>query len=122
MSCNKILVINIYIFKLKYQYIDILSTALIGRPCVHKSRLYLQIIKFFNKMGKVRKTKPKRNKQNLAVSNIEEEEELTVDSKENAIQTIIDQLQVIIFIQVICSRICYQKLTSSFLCIIGGKY
>ncbi|KAJ8735590.1 hypothetical protein PYW07_007210 [Mythimna separata] len=41
-------------------------------------------------MGKIRKTRTKRT---VVVDNSDEEEELATDSKENAIQTIIDQLQ-----------------------------
>lgn len=45
-------------------------------------------------MGKIRKPKPTRAKRSLVVDNNgDEEEELPVDSKENAIQTILDQLQ-----------------------------
>ncbi|XP_013191284.2 HEAT repeat-containing protein 3 [Amyelois transitella] len=43
-------------------------------------------------MGKVRKTKPSRTKRNVA-SNNHDDEEVAVDSKENAIQTVLDQLQ-----------------------------
>lgn len=45
-------------------------------------------------MGKVRKHKQTRNKRSLTVERIDDEEEIAVDSKENAIQTILDQLQV----------------------------
>lgn len=44
-------------------------------------------------MGKVRKSKSKANK-NVPVDNNEQEEEALGDSKENAIHTILDQLQV----------------------------
>lgn len=44
-------------------------------------------------MGKIRKSKPTRARKSLAVDNSDEEEELPVDSKENAIQSILDQLQ-----------------------------
>lgn len=47
------------------------------------------------KMGKVRKTKPSRVRRSEPVDNTsDEEEQLPVDSKENALQTILDQLQV----------------------------
>ncbi|XP_026732273.1 HEAT repeat-containing protein 3 [Trichoplusia ni] len=45
-------------------------------------------------MGKVRKTKPSRVRRSEPVDNTsDEEEQLPVDSKENALQTILDQLQ-----------------------------
>lgn len=44
-------------------------------------------------MGKIRKSKPPRAKRSLAADNSDEEEQLPVDNKENAIQTILDQLQ-----------------------------
>ncbi|XP_075973198.1 HEAT repeat-containing protein 3 [Anticarsia gemmatalis] len=44
-------------------------------------------------MGKIRKSKPSRVNKSLVTANDEEEEQLPVDSKENAIQTILDQLQ-----------------------------
>ncbi|KAH9637671.1 hypothetical protein HF086_009339 [Spodoptera exigua] len=44
-------------------------------------------------MGKIRKSKPPRAKRSLAADNSDEEEQLPVDNKENAVQTILDQLQ-----------------------------
>lgn len=44
-------------------------------------------------MGKIRKLKPSKHKKGGA-DDSDEEEQVTVDSKENAIQTILDQLQV----------------------------
>ncbi|KAF9421537.1 hypothetical protein HW555_002470 [Spodoptera exigua] len=44
-------------------------------------------------MGKIRKSKPPRSKRSLAADNSDEEEQLPVDNKENAVQTILDQLQ-----------------------------
>lgn len=45
-------------------------------------------------MGKIRKPKPTRAKKSAPVIEVNDEEELPVDSKENAIQTILDQMQV----------------------------
>ncbi|XP_063822156.1 HEAT repeat-containing protein 3 [Ostrinia nubilalis] len=44
-------------------------------------------------MGKVKKSRPARTKKNVVESHSVEEEEMPVDSKENALQTILDQLQ-----------------------------
>lgn len=44
-------------------------------------------------MGKVRKMRPSKHKKEGADSS-DEEEQVPIDSKENAIQTILDQLQV----------------------------
>ncbi|PZC79107.1 hypothetical protein B5X24_HaOG216796 [Helicoverpa armigera] len=44
-------------------------------------------------MGKIRKPKPARARRSQAAEESDEEEQLPVDSKENAIQTILDQLQ-----------------------------
>lgn len=44
-------------------------------------------------MGKIRKLKPSKHKKGGA-DNSDEEEQVPIDSKENAIQTILDQLQV----------------------------
>lgn len=59
-------------------------------------------------MGKIRKPRPSRAKKHVVVENSDEEEEqIPIDTKENAIQTILDQLQVrnctlIIFIRIDC--------------------
>lgn len=45
-------------------------------------------------MGKIRKTRPGRVKKNESVEDTSLEEEIPIDSKENAIQTCMDQLQV----------------------------
>ena len=44
-------------------------------------------------MGKIRKSKPARARRSLTEVDSDEEEQLPVDSKENAIQTILDQIQ-----------------------------
>ncbi|XP_049876847.1 HEAT repeat-containing protein 3 [Pectinophora gossypiella] len=44
-------------------------------------------------MGKIRKPRPNRTKRNVEPDVSDEEEQIPVDSKENAIQTILDQLQ-----------------------------
>lgn len=46
-------------------------------------------------MGKVRKAKPDRQKKKVVETNSNDEEQIPIDSKENALQTILDQLQVI---------------------------
>lgn len=45
-------------------------------------------------MGKVRKTKARKVKNAVVSEESNEEEQLSNDSKENAVQTILDQLQV----------------------------
>lgn len=45
-------------------------------------------------MGKIRKPRPGRAKRNESVEDTNQEEEIPIDSKENAIQTVMDQLQV----------------------------
>lgn len=52
-------------------------------------------------MGKVKKSKPARSRKPVVETHSDEEEQVPVDSKENALQTILDQLQV---------RISFQKL------------
>ncbi|KOB71817.1 71 kDa protein [Operophtera brumata] len=44
-------------------------------------------------MGKIRKPRPGRAKRNEPVEDTSQEEEIPIDSKENAIQTVMDQLQ-----------------------------
>lgn len=44
-------------------------------------------------MGKIKKAKPSKHKKDGAISS-DEEEQVPIDSKENVIQTILDQLQV----------------------------
>lgn len=45
-------------------------------------------------MGKVRKPKHNKTKKTIVSDNIDDEEQIPLDSKENVIQTIVDQLQV----------------------------
>lgn len=63
-----------------------------GNYCVRGILGYLEEINF-RKMGKIRKNKPSKHKKGGADSS-DEEEQVPMDSKENAIQTILDQLQV----------------------------
>ncbi|XP_026758786.1 HEAT repeat-containing protein 3 [Galleria mellonella] len=44
-------------------------------------------------MGKIKKSKPNKNKKVLNHDNSDEDEQLCVDTKENAVQTVLDQLQ-----------------------------